>query len=215
VNVYDAIHARRDVRRFRTDPLPDDALRRILEAAHSAPSVGYMQPWDFILVRDPATRERVHSSFLRENARAAQGYSGERRELYESLKLEGLREAPLHLCITCDRERGGNVLGRATIRDTDVYSTCLAIQNLWLAARAEGIGVGWVSILRHEIVAECLGLPASVETIAYLCVGYPIDFEERPMLQTVGWRARLSLPSVVHADTYGKRALDLFGDEDP
>jgi 5,6-dimethylbenzimidazole synthase len=214
VNVYEAIHARRDVRRFRGDPIPEDALLRILEAAHCAPSVGYMQPWDFILVRDPATRERVHDSFLRENSRAAEVYTGERRDLYASLKLEGLREAPLHLCITCDRERGGNVLGRATIRDTDVYSTCLAVQNLWLAARAEGIGVGWVSILRHELVAECLELPPQVIPVAYLCVGYPLDFEERPMLQTVGWRERLPLRSVVHLDRYGKRPDGPLGGED-
>lgn len=140
MNVYEAIHTRRDVREFRPDPIPEDVLARILEAAHHAPSVGFMQPWGFVLVRSRATRARIRDAFVEANARAAQVYTGDRQKLYRSLKLEGILDAPLNLCVTCDRERGGHVLGRHSIRETDLFSTCLAVQNLWLAARAEGVG---------------------------------------------------------------------------
>jgi len=210
VNVYDAIYTRRDVREFRPDPVPDAALERVLRAAHHAPSVGFMQPWDFVLLRARATRERVRDSFAQENARAAARYTGERQALYKSLKLEGILEAPLNICVTCDRARGGEVLGRASIRETDLFSTCLAVQNLWLAARAEGVGVGWVSILDLREVSRVLELPESVLPVAYLCVEYPRAFAERPMLETVGWRNRLALREVVHADRYGTPEVSLF-----
>jgi 5,6-dimethylbenzimidazole synthase len=210
MDVYDAIRARRDVREFRPDPVPSEVLRRLLEAAHCAPSVGFMQPWDFVLVRSLETRRRIHASFLEENARAAARYGAERRQLYGRLKLEGVLEAPLNLCVTCHRERGGEVLGRSTVRDTDLYSTCLAVQNLWLAARAEGIGVGWVSILDPGIVAELLALPSAVMPVAYLCIGYPLAFADTPMLETVGWRQRLPLADLVHDERYDRPADSLF-----
>jgi 5,6-dimethylbenzimidazole synthase len=184
MNLYEAIHTRRDVREFRSDPIPDAVLRRLLEAAHAAPSVGFMQPWDFVLVRSEQTRRAVHASFAAENARAAQRYPGERGELYRSLKLEGLLEAPLHVCITCDRERGGDVLGRASVRDTDLYSTCLAIQTRLLC-------------------------------VAYLCLGYPRALAEQPMLQTAGWRERLPLRQLVHAERFGEPAPpELFAEDE-
>jgi 5,6-dimethylbenzimidazole synthase len=204
VNVYEAIHTRRDVREFKPDPLPDDVLLRILDAAHRAPSVGFMQPWGFVLVRERALRERVRESFERENRRAAERYSGERRALYESLKLEGILEAPLNVCVTCDRARGGVVLGRNSIPETDLFSTCLAIENLWLAARAEQVGVGWVSILDPLELARLLALPEHVVPVAYLCVGYPVRFAEQPLLERVGWRARLPLEQVIFAERYGE-----------
>jgi 5,6-dimethylbenzimidazole synthase len=210
MDVYDAIHGRRDVREFTSTPIPDDALRRILTAAHHAPSVGFMQPWSFVLVRDLCIRNAILASFEHENARAAAGYTAERATLYRSLKLQGIVDAPLNICVTCDRERGGNVLGRSTMRDTDLYSTCLAVENLWLAARAEGIGVGWVSILDPREVARCLGLPEAVVPVAYLCVGYPVHFAEQPLLERVGWRARLRLEEVVFADRYGTPERDMF-----
>src|SRR5437588_4316809 len=162
--VYKAIMLRRDIRRqFESRPIPRDVLARILSAAHHAGSVGFMQPWDFILVEDRETRQRVLDSFLRERERSALLYEGERRELYLSLKLEGILESALNLCVTCDRTRGGpHVLGRSTIIETDLYSTCCAVQNLWLAARAEGIGVGWVSILAPQKLSSILGLPDQV-----------------------------------------------------
>lgn len=206
MDVYEAIHARRDIRRFRPDPVPEDRLLRILEAAHHAPSVGFMQPWNFILIRDLDLRRRVRAGFERENRRAAGLYRGRRRELYRSLKLEGILDAPLNLCVTCDRRRGHPVLGRNTMVDADLFSTCLAIQNLWLAARSEGIGVGWVSILDPAELSALLHLPEGVVPVAYLCLGYPVEFPPRPELESAGWRARIPLDALVYYDVYGRRA---------
>ncbi len=206
MNIYEAIYLRRDIRKFRPEPVPDEVLYRILDAAHHAGSVGFMQPWDFIIIRDLAIRRSVKDVFERENARAGEKYKGERRALYASLKLEGILDAPLNLCVTCDRTRGGHVLGRNTILETDLFSTCCAVQNLWLAARAEGVGVGWVSILDNEELARLLGLPVHVVPVAYLCVGYPEEFPTRPTLETAGWRERVPLEELVFHDRYGRRA---------
>ncbi len=204
---YRVIESRRDVRAFRADPIPEDVLHRILAAAHHAPSVGLMQPWNFIVVQDPATKSRVKETFARENARAAERFTGERGDLYRSLKLEGIEEAPVNLCITCDRTRSGpHVLGRNTIIDTDVYSTCCAIQNLWLAARAEGVGVGWVSILRNEDLHEILAIPDHIVPVAYLCVGYPREFLDEPELQRRGWARRVPLDRLVYRERWGGAA---------
>lgn len=204
--VYGVIFSRRDIRRFRRAPLPEKVLRRILTAAHHAPSVGYMQPWNFIVIRDTAVRTRVKRLFLRENAKAARRFRGKRRRLYDRLKLEGIEEAPVNLCITCDTRRfGPHVLGRNTLRRTDLYSTCLAVQNLWLAARAEGVGVGWVSILRNEDLKRILRIPAGVLPVAYLCLGYPSEFLPIPELEQAGWACRLPLGQVVFEDFWGGR----------
>lgn len=205
MNIYEAIYRRRDIRKFRPKPVPNEVLARILNAAHHAGSVGFMQPWDFILIRDLDVRRRVWTMFERENGQAAGNYEEDRRMLYASLKLEGILEAPLNMCVTCDRTRGGKVLGRNTILDADLFSTCCAVQNLWLAARAEGVGVGWVSILDNAELARILELPGHVVPVAYLCVGYPEEFPERPMLQTVGWRERMPLQAFIHEDRYGRR----------
>ncbi len=202
--VYAAIFGRRDIRAFRPEPIPDETLARILTAAHHAPSVGFMQPWDFVLIRDTKTRRRVKE--LVEEARRAEAhlFDEPRRSKYLSMKLEGILDAPLNLCVTCDPTRGGpQVLGRSSIPETDVYSTCLAVQNLWLSARAEGVGVGWVSILRNAELREILGIPHHVIPVAYLCMGYPRDgFPEEPMLQKNGWRDRLSLDSLVRHERW-------------
>ena len=205
MDVYEAIYSRRDVRHFRDDPIDDETLERILDAAHHAGSVGFMQPWNFIVIRDLELRRRVKTLFEQENARAAENYSGARRRLYESLKLEGILDSALNLCVTCDRSRGDPVLGRNTMLDADLYSTCCAVQNLWLAARAEGVGVGWLSILRPEALSEYLGLPETVTPVAYLCLGYPQEFRERPMLEEVGWRERLPLNQVIFYERWGRK----------
>lgn len=168
--VYRAIFERRDVRRnFLPTPIPDEVLARLLNAAHHAGSVGFMQPWDFVIIRNYATKGAVKNLFREANAKAAIRYQGRRAALYRSLKLEGIEEAPINICVTCSRQRGGrHVLGRSTVRDTDLYSTCCAIQNLWLAARAEGIGVGWVSVLDHGALKRSLGIPGLVKVLAYL-----------------------------------------------
>lgn len=201
--LYRAIFERRDVRRFRPGAVPTAALARILEAAHHAPSVGFSQPWDFLLVRDRGIRQKVHAAFLRANAEAARQFEGQRRQQYESFKLEGILESDLNVCVTCDRGRFGPVvLGRTSQPDMDLYSTVCAVQNLWLAARAEGIGVGWVSILHADELAAILGVPAGVVPVAYLCLGLAADFPPAPELQTAGWVPRLPLDRVLHYDSW-------------
>lgn len=209
--VYDAIALRRDIRSFRPDPVPDETLLRILAAAHRAGSVGFMQPWDFVVVRAAERRARIYDLFRRANDLAARHWRGDRAEKYLALKLQGVLDAPLGICVTCDTRRGGpNVLGRDSIRETDVYSTCLAVQNLWLAARAEGVGVGWVSIVDNDELAAELGLPDGVIPVAFLCVGYPVEFPATPMLEATGWRDREELARLVHFDGWGGA-----GDDDP
>jgi len=208
--VYRAIFERRDVRRnFLSSPIPDNVLARLLVAAHHAGSVGFMQPWDFVVVRKDATKRKVKELFNQANAEAASRYKGAKADLYRSLKLEGIEEAPVNLCVTCSRQRAGrHVLGRSTVRDTDLYSTCCAIQNLWLAARAEGIGVGWVSILDHGALKPVLGIPRSVKVLAYLCLGYMSDFSVQPDLELAGWRARLPVDQLIHYESWGNRTKE-------
>ncbi|HEV7305927.1 5,6-dimethylbenzimidazole synthase [Ensifer sp.] len=204
--VYRAIETRRDVRdEFLSNPLPDDLVRRLLQAAHNAPSVGFMQPWNFVLVRAPETRERVWQAFQRANEEAALMFSGEQQSKYRSLKLEGIRKAPLSICITCDRSRGGAVvLGRTHNPQMDVYSTVCAVQNLWLAARAEGVGVGWVSIFHEAEIKTILGIPETIEIVAWLCVGYVDKLYQQPELAVKGWRQRLPLEDLVFEDGWGR-----------
>lgn len=200
--VYEVMQRRRDVRRFRNAPIPPVTLRRVLDAAHHAPSVGFMQPWSFILIRSLATRGQVKQLFERERQAAACFYDEPRRSQYLALKLEGILEAPLNICVTCDPTRGGEVLGRNSMPETDLFSTCLAVENLWLAARCEGIGVGWVSILKTAWLREILAIPPHIVPVAYLCLGYPQEVESEPLLQREGWRARLPLDAVLHTERW-------------
>jgi len=211
--IYRLIRSRRDIRQFASDPIPPAVLRRILEAGHHAPSVGFMQPWNFILITSLALRSQIKALFEEVNEReACQVADDAKQELYRSLKLEGLLESPLNIAVTCDRRRGKPfVLGRAPVPDTDVYSTCLAIQNMWLAARAEGVGIGWVSILDYSRVEHLLGLPEGVQLIAYLCIGFPREFRPQPMLAEVGWRSRIRLDGLIYQDTWGQPCEPLTG----
>ena len=202
--VYKTIYARRDIRRFRDDPIPDEILERLLQAAHHAPSVGFSQPWDLVVISDDETKTEIASIAERAIAAAREGYEEPRRSEFAALKLEGIRESPINICVTCDPTRGApHVLGRNSMKRTDVYSTCLAVQNLWLAARAEGVGVGWVSVLYPYEVQEVLDIPPHVKPIAYLCLGYPKDgFPEEPVLQQEGWRERLDMETLVHEERW-------------
>lgn len=206
--VYRAIFERRDVRRnFLPTAIPEPVIMRLLTAAHHAGSVGFMQPWDFVVIRNSETKRAVKKLFLDANRKAARRYVGKKGELYRRLKLEGIEDAPVNLCITCSRRRGGaDVLGRSTVRATDLYSTCCAVQNLWLAARAEGIGVGWVSILDHNALKRVVGVPKSVTILAYLCLGYVSKFEQAPDLETAGWRDRIPVSRLIHYDAWGNHA---------
>lgn len=206
--VYKAIYKRRDVRGyFLPKPIQDRLLRKLLDAAHHAGSVGFMQPWSFIVIRSEQVKRSVKNLFDEANQAAAKVFEGEKRELYSRLKLEGIGEAPVNLCVTCDSTRNGpHVLGRHTIPETDVYSTCCAIQNLWLAARAEGISVGWVSIVDPVQLRGVLQIPEHVIPVAYLCVGYVREFLPRPELEIAGWLPRLRLEDLVFVDQWGQKS---------
>jgi 5,6-dimethylbenzimidazole synthase len=205
--IYRCIYKRRDVRgEFIQRPVPLDVIERILEAAHHAPSVGLMQPWDFVVVGNRAVKERIHSAFLEANGEAAALFEPSRSTAYRDLKLEGILEAPLGICVTCDRARAGPiVLGRTHQPDMDLYSTVCAIQTLWLAARAEGIGVGWVSIIRPEALKVALGIPAGIVPVAYLCVGYTHAFHEKAELEKRGWAKRTNFREHVAWDRWRQR----------
>lgn len=205
--IYQTIFSRRDVRgQFLPRPVPDEALSRILTAAHYAPSVGFMQPWNFLVVRAPETKRRVHAAFAKAHAEAADMFDGDRRATYQRLKLEGIVEAPLGICITCDRARTGSVvLGRTHMKTMDLYSSVCAVQNLWLAARAEGLGVGWVSIFHQADLQEALGIPQDIIPVAYLCVGHVSHFHAKPELETAGWLPRLPMEDLVFFEQWGQR----------
>jgi 5,6-dimethylbenzimidazole synthase len=213
--VYRAILERRDCRRFLPDPLPDAVLARMLAAAHHAPSVGFMQPWNFLLVRSLELRRAVREAFERANTAAALLFPGERGEAYRRLKLEGIVESPLNLCVTCDRSRHGPVvLGRTAQPEMDLYSTVCAVENLWLAGRAEGVGVGWVSIIDPTDLRDVLRLPDHVVPVAYLCLGRVADFPSEPELQRAGWLSRLDWHRLVFEDTWGRPAPPLVADSE-
>jgi nicotinate-nucleotide--dimethylbenzimidazole phosphoribosyltransferase len=195
--IHRVIAERRDIRAFRPDPVPEDLLRRVLEAAHRAPSVGLMQPWRLIVIRDSGTRVAVHQLAQRERIRQADRFDERTRQFLDQ-KIEGVVDAPLGVCVCCDHgDPAAEVLGRGTIPETDVYSTACAVENLWLAARAEGLGVGWVSFYRPDDLRALLGIPARVDPIAYLCVGWPDERPVRPGLEAAGWSERAPLEAVV------------------
>jgi nicotinate-nucleotide--dimethylbenzimidazole phosphoribosyltransferase len=207
--LYQVIAARRDVRNgFRPDPIADDVLTRVLTAAHQAPSVGLSQPWDFIVVRDRSVRERVHQLARRQQAVFAAGLPGPRARAFRDLKVEAILDTPLNIVVTCDATRGGrHVLGRHAQPQVATYSTACAVQNLWLAARAEGLGVGWVSFFDEHELAAALGLPPHLDVVAYLCVGYVDAFPPAPELVLSGWARRRPLAWAVHDGQWGHRGL--------
>ncbi len=188
----DLVHWRRDVRRFRSDPVNDALLQELIALACCSPSVGHSQPWRFVIVNDERRRAIVTASFRRVNAAALDGYSGELRPRYARLKLEGLGEAPVHLAVFSDEETTvGSGLGRHTMPETLRYSVVGAVQTLWLAARAEGLGVGWISILEPRVVKDALEVPRSWMLVAYLCIGWPIEEHRDPELERHCWESRI------------------------
>ncbi|MCX2732016.1 5,6-dimethylbenzimidazole synthase [Saccharopolyspora sp. NFXS83] len=203
-DLYDVLARRRDVRsEFTGGEIPADVLRRVLTAAHSAPSVGLSQPWDFVLVRDESTRRAFREHVLAERSVFAAELSGERADTFSKIKVEGIVESGLGIAVTYDPDRGSPaVLGRHAIADAGLYSVCLAIQNLWLAATAEGLGVGWVSFYREDFLRRLLDIPSGVRPVAWLCVGPVHALAETPDLERHGWRRRAPLEDVVHHDKY-------------
>jgi len=207
--VYRVIEERRDVRQgFLPDPIPADVLTRVIAAAHRAPSVGLSQPWDFIVITDRSRRERIKQLADRARADYAASLPGARAQAFDRLKTESILDTPVNIVVTCDPTRGGrHTLGRHSQPQTAAYSSVLSVANLWLAARAEGLGVGWVSFFGERELAAELGLPSFVEVVAYLCLGYVTEFTPEPELAAAGWARRRPLAWSVHAEEYGRRGL--------
>lgn len=202
--LYETIHHRRDVRaQFDGRPVPAGVLERVLTAAHAAPSVGLTQPWDFILVDDPPLKQGFWRHVRHERDRFAATLGPERAEQFAAIKIDGVLESSLSIVVTYDHRRGApDVLGRHAIADTGLYSACLAIENLWLAATAEGLGVGWVSFYREVFVRRLLGLPERLRPIAWLCVGTVTHVETVPDLERSGWARRRPLSAAVHRNRW-------------
>jgi 5,6-dimethylbenzimidazole synthase len=201
---YKAIYSRRDVRsNFTSEQIDDQVLMRILKAGHHAPSVGFSQPWNFILVKNIETRKKIKESFENEKTRSSKLIKDPRRSKYLSYKLEGILESSINVCVTYDPTKSGPfVIGRTSIPETGTFSVCCAVQNIWLAARTEGIGVGWVSILSNETLREALNIPDHVVPVAYLCLGHVNKFETKPDLETSGWLPRLKLDDVIYHEKW-------------
>ncbi len=203
--LYKAILARRDIRVFLPDAIPDDVLQRILTAAHHAPSVGYMQPWNFVLIRDRSVLSQLSQVVERERVRASEPYDDAKKAYYLRLKVEGITQAPLTICVSNDPTRGGpHVLGRNTIPETDLMSTSCAIQNMWLAARVEGVAMGWVSIYQKQDVRDILQMPNHIDPVALLTIGYTPHFPDIPLLERVGWGTRLDMNELIFEDVWGQ-----------
>ncbi|MEU6091147.1 nicotinate-nucleotide--dimethylbenzimidazole phosphoribosyltransferase [Streptomyces sp. NPDC047085] len=207
--VLKVMRERRDIRNgFRSDPIPHEVLLRVLEAAHTAPSVGHSQPWDFVVIRSTDTRRAMHELAMRQRDAYAKSLPKGRAKQFKELKIEAILDTPVNIVVTADPTRGGrHTLGRHTQPQMAPYSAALAVENLWLAARAEGLGVGWVSFFDEREMVRALGLPEHLEVIAYLCVGYVDEFPDEPELMQAGWSKRRPLSWVVHEETYGRRAL--------
>lgn len=206
IGFYDLVHRRRDVRgEFTGAAVSDELLGRILGAAHSAPSVGLSQPWDFVLVRDLETRTAFRDHVQQEREIFAGRLEGERADTFARIKVEGVLESSVGVVVTYDPQRGSPaVLGRHAIADAGLYSVCLSIQNLWLAATVEGLGVGWVSFYREEFLRELLAIPDRIRPVAWLCLGPVHQLSAVPDLERHGWRRRLPLAEVVHEERFGR-----------
>ncbi|MGV9281590.1 nicotinate-nucleotide--dimethylbenzimidazole phosphoribosyltransferase [Streptomyces sp. NPDC003730] len=207
--VLKVMRERRDIRNgFRSDPIPHEVLLRVLEAAHTAPSVGHSQPWDFVVIRSADTRRAMHELAMRQRDAYAKSLPKGRAKQFKELKIEAILDTPVNIVVTADPTRGGrHTLGRHTQPQMAPYSSALAVENLWLAARAEGLGVGWVSFFDEREMVRALGLPEHLDIVAYLCVGYVDEFPDEPELMQAGWSKRRPLSWVVHEETYGRRAL--------
>ena len=205
--LYKAIFSRRDVRsHFTSDPIDDEVLSRILNAAHHAPSVGFSQPWNFILIKDFEIRKKIKDSFEIERKRSSHLVEEPQKSKYLSFKLEGILDSPLNICVTYDPLKFGPfVIGKSSIPETGIYSVCCAVQNLWLAARTEGIGLGWVSILSNDALKKTLELPEHVLPVAYLCLGHVSEFAKKPDLETARWLPRLELKDVIYYEKWEKK----------
>jgi 5,6-dimethylbenzimidazole synthase len=204
--VYKAIYNRRDIRSFLPKPISKDILRRILDAAHHAPSVGFMQPWSFIVISSQETKDSLAWAADKERRALAIHYEGGKENKFLSLKVEGLKEAPYTICVTCDPTRGGShVLGRNSIPETDILSTACAIQNMWLAACAEGLAMGWVSFYKKNDIRDILEIPPHIEPVALLSIGYTDQYPDKPILELANWEKRRLMDELIFEDKWGNK----------
>jgi 5,6-dimethylbenzimidazole synthase len=203
--LYKAIFNRRDIRTFLEKPVPSEKLMRLLEAAHQAPSVGFMQPWNFIIIQDAATKTELAKIVEKERRALAIHYEGTDRELtFLDMKIQGIKEAPITICVTCDPTRGGDhVLGRNSIPETDIMSVSCAIQNMWLAAYAEGLAMGWVSFYKKPDVRRILQIPPHIDPVALLSIGYTENYPEKPLLEIFQWETRRDLQKLIFTEKWG------------
>lgn len=206
--IYKVIHKRRDIRSFLTNPVPEEKIERILQAAHAGPSVGFMQPWNFIVITSDDIKEKLAWAADKERRALAIHYEDkpEKESNFLRLKVEGLKEAPITICVTCDPTRGGShVLGRNSIPETDILSTACAIQNMWLAACAEGLAMGWVSFYKKSDIRDILNIPPHIEPVALMSLGYTDNYPEKPLLELTGWEKRLELQSLIFSNQWGQK----------
>ncbi|MGG1401224.1 5,6-dimethylbenzimidazole synthase [Bacillus salipaludis] len=204
--IYDVIFKRRDVRSFLPDPISPEIIDRVLTAAHYAPSVGFMQPWNFILVNSKEIKEQLAWAAEKERKALAIHYQEERAGHFLSLKVEGIKQAPLTICVTCDPTRGGShVLGRNSIPETDILSVACAIENMWLATCAEGLAMGWVSFYKKNDVRDILQIPPHIDPVALISIGYTNAYPSSPILEQVKWEKRRSLQQLIFHETWGKK----------
>ncbi|MED1954331.1 5,6-dimethylbenzimidazole synthase [Brevibacillus centrosporus] len=206
IGLYKAISNRRDIRSFRSDPIESEKLSVILSAAHHAPSVGFMQPWNFILVTADSLKHELAGSADKERRALAIHYEGTGREsTFLELKIQGIKEAPVTICVTCDPTRGGDhVLGRNSIPETDIMSVSCAIQNMWLAAYAEGLAMGWVSFYKKSDVRRILDIPPHIDPVALLSIGYTDHYPDRPLLEIHQWEKRQELQKLIFRERWGQ-----------
>ncbi|TYR79356.1 5,6-dimethylbenzimidazole synthase [Priestia megaterium] len=203
--VYKAIYGRRDVRTFLPNEISKETIHKILDAAHHGPSVGFMQPWNFILISSNEVKEKLAWAADKERRALAIHYEGKKEEDFLALKIQGIKEAPLTICVTCDPTRGGShVLGRNSIPETDIMSTACAIQNMWLAAYAEGLAMGWVSFYKKNDVRDILNIPPHIEPVALMSIGYTENYPEKPILEQANWEKRRSLEKLIFENEWGK-----------
>ncbi|MBB6445299.1 5,6-dimethylbenzimidazole synthase [Bacillus benzoevorans] len=206
--IYKVIHRRRDIRSFRPDPVSKEKIERILLAAHHGPSVGFMQPWNFIIVTSKTIKEKLAWAADKERRALAIHYEEkeDKEAKFLSLKVEGLKEAPITICVTCDPTRGGShVLGRNSIPETDILSTACAIQNMWLAACAEGLAMGWVSFYKKNDIRSILEIPPYIEPVALMSLGYTDEYPEKPLLELAGWEKRQDLEQLIFRNQWEEK----------
>lgn len=206
--LYKVIYTRRDIRTFLDKPVPENLIHKILQAAHHGPSVGFMQPWNFILVTDEDTKARLAWAADKERRALAIHYEDQKQEQFLNLKVEGIMQAPLTICVTCDPTRGGShVLGRNSIPETDLMSTACAIQNMWLAACAEGLALGWVSFYKKNDVRDILNIPPHIDPVALLSVGYTEHYPSKPILETANWEKRRALQDLIYHEHWDSASV--------